>query len=387
MAALLGGLPAEPSTPAAAPAASPTRPGATSASAAPTTGCPVLLAGLDGSGTTIFRTVALALDRPGIVATPLHTLERGGVRWERLVVENARRAGQTPTAEVDSVRALDPSADLAYLEAPGVPACASENRSGAGSAVTSGAAVLVLREKHGYRPSAVGGRIERAVDLPDGRRLLLARLLDAGGAEPGIALDETGALLGSVSPAPPGCDAGLAAVILARDESLDAVGKTPRSVVVSGTSSFPLTLAGQVAQALLLGGSGRVDDALGRLDEAIGGGGATTPLLLERGALRYASGRLEAAVADFVRASDSDPGSYLARFNLGISLGASGRYDAAAAALRQARDLAPENPRTIFELALALRAANQSEAARGEWESLDRLDPTLAKELRILLGF
>jgi len=377
---VLSGLPADLLPPLARPDGTP----------APTAGiaCQVVLAGQDASGQTLFRTIALALARPGLVVTPLHTLERGGARWERLNIEGEFAAGRGGAADVATVVSLDPVADLAYLHAPGLPACPEE-----ASEREAGTAVLVLRERSGFRPAVVGGQVVRSVDLPDGRRLILVRLLDVAGADPGLLVDVSGSLIGSVAPAPPGGESSLAVVVRAAPAPLPSSSnggedRAPRLVMPPRPApSFSGTLAGLVAQALLLAGSGRTGEALERLEEAIGRGGETVPLLLERGALLYASGRLPAAVADFSRASQTDPSSYLARFNLGIALGASGRYSDAADAFRQARDLAPSNPRARFELALALRAARQGDAARGEWEALNRLDPTLARELELLLGF
>src|SRR5262245_48445161 len=60
--------------------------------------CRIALAGYDDAGHRVFRTIALALDRPGLVVTPLHTLERGGARWERLAVED-ESAGDGPAMD------------------------------------------------------------------------------------------------------------------------------------------------------------------------------------------------------------------------------------------------------------------------------------------------
>lgn len=356
--------------------------------------CRLALDAYDDAGHRVFRTIALALDRPGLVVTPLHTLERGGARWERLAVEE-ESAGDGAALDVKGVVSLDPSADLAYLSVPGSPSCAAAAAGDAASSTGSpaepaGMQVLVLRERSGYRPSTAGGQILRVVALPGGRRLVLARLLDAKGAEPGLMIDASGALLGSVAPAPSGSDPALAAVVPAAlpppAQGSDPV--PPRSILAAKAApTFSGTPPGIAAQALLLGGAGRTEAAIARLDDALSGGGETSALLLERGALQYASGRLPAAVRDFSRAAQADPSSYLARFNLGVVLGVSGQYDEAAAAFRAARDLSPSNPRVRFELALALRAAHQGDAARGEWEALSRLDPTLARELRLLLGF
>jgi tetratricopeptide (TPR) repeat protein len=356
--------------------------------------CRVALAAYDEEGHQVFRTIALALDRTGLLVTPLHTLERGGARWERLAVEE-EGTGNGPATSVTFVAALDPAADLAYLSAPGSRACAAMAQGGAAAgasipAAPQGAQVIVLRERNGYRPPAAGGRILREVALPGGRRLILARLLDARGADPGLLIDSSGALLGSVAPAPAGGDQALIAVVAAAPRASGEGGDLgpPRSILAARAApTFSDTPAGGVAQALLLGGAGRTEAAIDKLDDALGRGGETAALLLERGSLLYASGRLPAAVRDFARAAQADPSSYLARFNLGVVLGASGRYDDAAAAFREARDLAPANPRVRFELALALRAGDHAEAARGECETLDRLDPTLARELRLLLGF
>ena len=367
--------------------------------AAPGPPCRLVLTGQDAAGQTIFRTVALPLAGSGLVAAPLHVLERGGVRWERLMVGMEGMPDQDAT-KIVSVAALDPAGDFAYLEAPGLPGCALEpDPAGAGegglaqrSLPQDTMAVLVLRERSGYRPAQVGGRVERVIDLPNRRRLILARLLDGRGADPGLLLDADGGLIGSVAPSPAGCDPGLVVAIVATlripppgDVLAD---RSPRLRIPPRSSpSISETLPGLVSEALLLAGSGRTEPALLRLDEALRRGGESAALLLERGVLHYAAGHLPAAIADLSGAAQADPTRHLARFNLGMALGASGRYADAAEAFRQARDLAPDHARTRFQLALALKAAHLGAAVQAEVESLDRLDPTLGRELRIILGF
>jgi cytochrome c-type biogenesis protein CcmH/NrfG len=70
-----------------------------------------------------------------------------------------------------------------------------------------------------------------------------------------------------------------------------------------------------------------------------------------------------------------------------MALGGSGRYADAADAFGQARDLDPEHARTRFQLALALYADHRNDALGPEIETLNRLDPTLGKELHLILGF
>jgi hypothetical protein len=315
---------------------------------------------------------------------------------------------------VTQVATIDRERDQVLLQVPGLPACAGRSgdstllpaaspvpaeRFASGSAPASkaafapGAAVLLARNREGFRNRLVGGRVERVVNLPGDRRMLLVRLLDERGADPGLLFDPTGSLLGPVLPSPPGSDPSLATVVLPPDGSIaasDAAAgpqEAREAIAVAPSPSVLGTVPGLVSQALRLSGPSRFDRALALLDEASHqAGGETTSLLLEKGVLEFGAGRLASAVEDFRQAAGRDPASHLARYNLGIALGTEGRLQDAATALESARDLQPDHGRTRFQLALALRALGKVEEARRELDSLTRIDPVLAGELKVILG-
>jgi hypothetical protein len=359
----------------------------------------VRLAARDGADRTLFESVAAATATPGLAVAPLHPLERGGVRWRSLAIlrdDGGGTAAASPEWTVTTVASLDRERDEVLLSVPGLPAC-----SGRGSEATilaaappkpglsSGSAVVAARGRDGFRNRLVGGRVERVVDLPGEQRMVLVRLLDERGADPALLFDPAGRLLGSVLPSPAGADPALATVVLRSDgppveaapsrEARDAIG-------IAASPSVLGTVPGLISQALRLSGPQKYERALALLDEASRQAGETASLLLEKGVLEFGAGRIDSAVEDFRAAAGKDPASHLARYNLGIALGTEGRYQDAAAAFTVARDLQPEHGRTRFQLALALRAMGQTAEARRELESLTRIDPVLAGELKVILG-
>lgn len=379
--------------------------------------CLVRLAARDGADRTLFESVAAATATPGLAVAPLHPLERGGVRWRTLSIlaEDAGGGSDAATWTVSTVASLDRERDEVLLQVPGLPACAGRAtesalaRSDRGNGLTPadsvsagallpGSAVLAARGRDGFRNRLVGGRVERVVNLPGDKRMLLVRLLDERGADPAILFDPSGRLLGSVLPSAAGGDPALATVVLRSDSVLESQAQAPevvhgspsrdaRDVIASAPAPSVLaTVPGLVSQALRMSGPSRYDRALALLDEASRQAGDTASLLLEKGVLEFGAGRLSSAVEDFRAAAGQDPASHLARYNLGIALGTEGRYQDAATALQSARDLQPEHGRTRFQLALALQALGKTAEARRELESLTRIDPVLAGELKVILG-
>lgn len=369
-----------------------------SAAASVPPACLVRLAARDGADRTLFETVAAATAIPGLAVAPLHPLERGGVRWRSLAVLPADDAASQPAAswEVTTVASITRERDQVTLEVPGLPACGpgpvgASPAKNASSRLASGAPVLAARGRDGYRNRLVGGRVERIVELPGERRLLLVRLLDEHGADPGLLFDPSGSLLGSVLPGPSGDDPALATVVLDPDPEVAAAMAAPSqaardAIAIATSPSVHGTIPGLVSQALRLAGPARFERGLTLLDEAARQGGVTVSLLLEKGVMEFSLGKIDSAVQDFRLAAGKDPLSHLARYNLGIALGTEGRYADAAAALRSARDLQPEHGRTRFQLALALRALGLRDEARAELQDLSRIDPVLAGELRSLIG-
>jgi hypothetical protein len=338
----------------------------------------------------LFHVPAARARAPETALAPLEPLERGGVRWEtlRLLTSDGGRL------EVASIVERTPDRDLAALRVPGLPACDTDATT---TAPVAGDAVTVMREARGYRGGVIGGRVERVVPLPDARALLLVHLLDDRGTDAGVVFDTAGQPLGSAVPGPPSADGTLTAVIMEapRDTAPEAKapaapagpGLSPReSLAPRSSAAFLDTVPGLVSQALRITGPTRFERALQLLDEATRTTEATPGMFLERGVVEFGLGRLPAAVLDFSRAAERDPGSYLARYNLGVALGSAGRYQDAAQAFIQARDLNPNHSATRYQLALALLAARRPQEARREAESLASLDPALAGQLRDLLA-
>jgi Tfp pilus assembly protein PilF len=357
-------------------------------------GCLRGLAALDAGGQVVFETVALLTERPGVAAAPLHPLERGGVRWSRLVLEPPDGGAGVP---VDAV-GLRPDQDLALLRVDSTTACAAmppgEAAAVAGAAAqpAAGSAVRLYRERRGFRPGSIGGRVERVIDLAGGGRIALLHLLDDGGADPGLAVDGAGRLLGATIPAPAGADPSLATLLLApaastTSEAAEGDWSDARDAIAPRPSPALLaTTAGLVGQALVMTGSEGRARGIALLSAAIEQGADLAAVRLERGVLEFGAGLLPPATADFERAASLDPSSSLARFNLGVCLGASGRYAEAAEAFSQARDLDPAHATTRYQLALSLKLLHREGEARRELAALQSLDPALASELRATTG-
>ena len=109
--------------------------------------------------------------------------------------------------------------------------------------------------------------------------------------------------------------------------------------------------------------------------------------MLERGGRLFGIGRTDAAIADFERAARLSPRLHLARFNLGVAYGTAGRYEDAIDSFTHALEIEPLHAQTHFQLALALMAAHRADGARRECDSLEKLDPALARDLRAALSF
>jgi Tfp pilus assembly protein PilF len=368
--------------------------GAVSATPADPAGCLRGLAALDARGQVVFETVALLTGRPGLAAAPLHPLERGGVRWSRLILRPP--VGGTGLS-VDAV-SVRPDQDLALLRVDAAAVCAAappdeaSPPGGIRPPPATGSAVRLFRERSGFRSGSIGGRVERVIDLADGGRIALLHLLDDGGSDPGLVVDEVGRFLGVTIPAPAGGDPSLAALVLAPSTTMTGDGagggwSAARDAIEARPSPALLaTTAGLVGQALLMRGSEGRARGIALLSAAIAQRGDLASVRLERGVLEFGAGELPAAIADFERAASLDPSSSVARFNLGVSLGAAGRYAEAADAFRQARDLDPSHPTTHYQLALSLKVLRREAEARREFEALQALDPALATDLKAILG-
>ncbi|HYV84634.1 MAG TPA: tetratricopeptide repeat protein [Patescibacteria group bacterium] len=363
--------------------------GAARAETTDPSGCARGLAALDAGGQVVFETVALLTGRPGVAVAPLHALERGGVRWSRLELRPLTGGPGTPVAGVGT----RPEQDLALLGVDATAGCAARSPEAADAPPAAGSAVRLFRERHGFRSGAIGGRVERVVDLADGGRVALLHLLDEGGSDPGLVVDDGGRFLGVTGPAPVGADPALAAVVLAPPAALDLEGdgrgwKPAREAIEPRPAPLVLsTTPGLVGQALVLEGRDGGVRGIALLSVAIARDEGVAAVHLERGVLEFGAGQLPAATSDFQRAAAIDPSSRLARFNLGVCLGAAGRYAEAAEAFLQARDLDPAHARTRYQLALALKVLRRDTEARREYDALLALDPALADDLKATLGF
>ena len=365
--------------------------------------CACELSADDAAGRTLLQAPAYALDRPGLLLASLTALGRHGLQWERLRASpdpQLNGGSPSPSYNVTEILYADPSQDRVLLRAPGLQACRGREETPGASPATAedghsvpptapGEALLGLRARDGYRPRLFHAIFERFIDAGPGRRLMLIRILDGGGAGSGIILDSRDRLIGSILPPQPGSDPSVAlAVPVASDritESAARPGLPPREALGQAADDFPDTPVGLFARALLMTRPDQADEALALMDRVARMAGEFEGLLMERGARRYMAGRNEAAIADFSSAARANPGLHLAYYDLGVALGTVGRYAEAVEALRRAVQIDPRHARSRYQLVLALRAAGQIDLARRECELLGLTDVALADELRTLV--
>ncbi|HUD71562.1 MAG TPA: tetratricopeptide repeat protein [Dongiaceae bacterium] len=356
--------------------------------------CARFLRAVDSDGRPVWQSIAVALPLEGRAAAPLHLLERGGRRYERLELSDGRDGWLAVAPRATTLA----DANLALLEVPGIPACGADGTIG-----DTGSGLQVVRERVGYTSGLIGARVERRLGIGPGREIYLLRLLDERGADPGLVFDATGRFLGATLPAPPAARGSLAVLAPVPDDIPEITAGSRAAAVTAGTAppdaalpgglpatrpspSVTDTAAGFVARALLDGGPGAAERGIDLLGDAMRAAGPSASLLLERGVREFSAGRIAPAIDDFRAAAALDPHSYLARYNLGVALGSSGAYADAAAALSAARDLSPDNGRARYQLVLALSAAHRTDEARTEYRALLALDPTLAQDLVSLPG-
>jgi len=364
--------------------------------------CALELRARDASGNTVLQTVAYALDRPGLVVAPLSPAARLRSRWQRLqTVPDPGPAGPGSgpvPIEVTEVLLQDTGRDLLLLRAPGLEACAGGNdgaeaepAGAAPSEPAEGDTLLGLRDRDGYRPRLFQARLDKMISLGAGSELLRVHIPDGGGAGSGFLFDRRHRLFGSILPPPPGGDRLFACAVPIDRRQLDVAASGPglplSEALVGPADDASRSAAGLWAQALLLTRDDQVDRALRFLDDVQRLAGDSDALLLERGGRLFRIGRTDAAIADFARAARLNPGLHVARFNLAMAYGSAGRYDEAIDSFTRALEIDPLHARTHYQLALALMAAHRAESARRECDSLERLDPGLARDLRAALDF
>ena len=225
-----------------------------------------------------------------------------------------------------------------------------------------------------------------------GPMLLRVRITDGGGAASGFLLDRHNHLIGSILPPPPGGDRLFACAVPIDRRELDQAASgtglpVSDALAQPAGGDFSRTPAGLWAQALLLTRDDQTDQALGLLDGVARLTGESDLLLMERGVRRFRIGRTDSAIEDFGRAAQLSPRLHLARFNLGVALGSEGRYAEAIDAFLGALEIDPDHAQTHYQLGLALLAEHQPDRARGECDSLERIDSALARDLRAALPF
>jgi tetratricopeptide (TPR) repeat protein len=109
-------------------------------------------------------------------------------------------------------------------------------------------------------------------------------------------------------------------------------------------------------------------------------------LHVEFGLVRARQGQLEAAIAEFRRAAELDPASFLPRSHLGTALHETGELEAAVEAYEGALRLNPRHEDTLYNLALAYAALGRAEDAARQLELLRPLDQELARKLEAQLA-
>ncbi len=115
--------------------------------------------------------------------------------------------------------------------------------------------------------------------------------------------------------------------------------------------------AGQIDRAMR-----SLERALDRAEEA-GDASAQANLLVKRGLLERSLGREGDAEASFARATELDPDSWAAQYNLGVSLLEAGQVQAALGPLQNAEGAAPDSGEVALALASAYDQLGRSEDA------------------------
>ena len=167
---------------------------------------------------------------------------------------------------------------------------------------------------------------------------------------------------------------------LAAGAILDSEGHAAEreSILERAAARFPDSRPVRYGLAELDAGRGRIADALESLESAALLEGASPPLvtiLKRRGDLLMEAGRLEAAGAAYVDASNVDPGSVAVRLALGNLHFRSNRFDAALAEFDEAARLDPGNPTVHYRAAETyVRMGRPAEAAAAAGRAVER-DP------------
>jgi len=363
--------------------------------------CTIRLTAFDASGFPVASADGYGAGADGVVLAPLSIATAGVQRWTRLVATREPSAGSIPgtapiEAPVEDVRLVDRDHDLAFLHAPGLPPC---DVSGAGPGIDGGRDVSTaralppgtilsgVRDRHGYRTREFRATVERRLHGPGGAEILIARLMDPGGAESGLLFDAAGDLAAVILPPPADGDPDrIAAVRYAIGVDTPAGTAVPLRDALSGAAAAGAPPVRLFAQAILIDRDDQADRALRLLEQTARMAGEFDDLVLERGLRRFRLGRTEMAIEDFSRLASRAPGLHAAHYNLGVALGAAGRYADAIEAFRAAASIDPAHPGTRFQLALA-QAALGHPGAREQYEALRGLDDRMATELKAILAF
>ncbi len=368
--------------------------------------CACTLEGEDLEGRPVLQAFALALDRPGVLLTSLSALRQGPSPWTRLSVaplaEGDDASGRSYA--VTEVLATEPARDRALLRVPGLGACQPEaldvgadldplSKDAAAtdrSTPRPGDTLTGLRNPGGYRSTLFRATLERRVPARNGVDLLFVRIADGAGAPAGFLLDQRHRLIGLIVPPPPGADPNFAVAVGITDAEIEQGDGEPgldlqQAIRQERWNDFAGTPAGLLARALLLTRVEQTEQAIRLMNEAAATSGPFPGLLLERGALHYKIGGIEAAIADFRAATEIDTTLRLGFYDLGMALGTAARFHEAAEAFAKAHSLDPGDAKSLYQLVLALKAAGMPDRARQELDLLTNLDASLASELRPFL--
>jgi hypothetical protein len=362
-------------------------------------GCAVRLTAFDAAGLPVARADGYGIGAGGTILAPLSIASAGVQRWSRLVAAFDSPAVATGTATVveapvDRVRMVDRDHDLAFLIAPGLPACgdppadpATEAGGGRSAPAWPGPGTVLtgVRQRLGYRSREFRAEVERTLRGPGGAEILIARLIEPGGADSGLLFDDRGDLVAVILPPPPDGDPDrIAAVRFPSAHNLGPARETPLRDTLAAATATGAPPVRLFAQALLISRDNQADRALRLLEQTARAAGEFDDLVLERGIRRFELGRTEPAIDDFFRVAAHAPDHHAAHYNLGVALGAAGRYADALAAFSAAARIDPGHPGTRFQMALALAALGDPRA-REECAALRQIDPGMAADLESIL--
>jgi arylsulfatase A-like enzyme/Flp pilus assembly protein TadD len=198
--------------------------------------------------------------------------------------------------------------------------------------------------------------LRRAVEMDpelEPARLALARVLTTTGRE-GEALG----LLQLAGKTSPGVKAGLAEVELASGKTEEALRLLEEAVAEEPDNTRVLALLGP-----LYAQEGKLDEARELLERAIGKGERSPEVRRNLALVYMQSGLLPAAIRELREASRSAPGDASVWFSLGNAYLRARQFGEAASALEKSLELSPEREEALFNLALAYEQGGKNRLA------------------------